>query len=215
MHLSLYNTYNNVSIFNSYRHQMDTYMDTNELLNQIKKPLFEKYPKIPLNWVCDEDILVHQIINEWSVEKCVYLLACSSEALETLLGEIPLISEYPDIELDFEKNVNETIVWDWRHLLDIAINENWEQLEIDAKDYSSSMFVLGYFLICLLILAKIRLYRGNHLHNLDLFCVQFADILEQEKDPLIANSPKEALERIFKFIHITYTNKQRIRVYIK
>jgi len=89
-------------------------------------------------------------------------------------------------------------------LLDIAINENWEQLEIDAKDHSSSMFVLGYFLICLLILAKIRLYRGNHLHNLDLFCVNFADILEQDKDPFIANFPKKSLDRIVKFIDNIY-----------
>lgn len=186
---------------------MDTYMDTEELLNKIKEPYFKKHTdKLPLKWLADEDEIVDKVINEWSPEKCIGVLKLSSEALEHIFGRNPLFSENPDIELDFEQEAKipehfpQQIRFSWRHFLDIAANKNWSLLGNHIKDFSSSMIVLGYVLIYYLTTAKIYLYLGKHAHNLDTLYIKYANILEQDKDPNIAKRPKESLDRIVLFI---------------
>ena len=176
-------------------------MDTNQIITDIKKPFFNKYSALPAKWLIEEEIIAEKVLNNYPLYKCIILLGTCSDALEKLCGRNPLFSDNPDIE-KYLLNKG-SIVYDWRHLLDIAVNQKWDWLNVKDDNKPELMLILGYILIYYLLTIKIYKFLKGHEHNLDTLYIRFSNILQNDKDPFIANFPKKSLDRIVKYIKNT------------
>jgi len=190
VHLSLYNTFNNVSIFNSYRHQMDTYMDTTSMIDKLNKVSRDFYSEVkqrfdnnikklhdgffPKEFINYQDRLISNFI-KLSPEQCWDLLNLSLRTLEFILRS--------KIEPKEEKL---RIYFFTEELSDYAQegekDENYPSIQNELSEKGNVGLILGYELLSKLSAHRLNAYLDQYPNAKKALKIYYIDFLSKYPD---------------------------------
>jgi len=201
------------SIFNSYRHQMDTYMDTksvklqlteisdsfyNEIRDGHQSKLEEIYGWFPREFIEDQERLITNILTSPAVQ-CWDILNLSQRSLKIVLST------------DIKANKPILRIYDIHELVNFALegekDKNYPSINRLLIKKGNVGFILGYGLLILLAGNRLNLYLDNYPNAKKALFVYYFDELDKYSD----SSPfaREAVQELENFSRNTYKKKVR------